>query len=128
MENFICIQNSNSEIIDKILESKGVDISLIPRNPMIRYYDNNDNLIHESNCENDFYAIRLMIDNNNLKGYYFTIETEWWDDSNEYQGSNGAKNYKRYHFNCDDAHNLEASPCELFAFPFDCINAIFSLK
>lgn len=120
-KKFTILVDDNIGIVNALKESKTVDTSLIPYSPMLYYYDNNDNIIHQSNSEIDYYAIKLMIDTNNLKGYYFTVETEWWDDNDEYQGTNGNKNYKKYHFNCDNEHSLDDFPTGLFNFPFECL-------
>lgn len=124
MAKFTILTDTNSDIINALKNSKTVDISLIPKSPMLYFYNNNDELIYKSNNENDYAAIRLMIDNNNLKGYYFTVETEWWDDNDEYQGTTGEKHYQKFYFNYGERHCLKDFPSGLFQLPFECLMAI----
>lgn len=124
----VVVGDDMEDIIRKVRNSHGIDLTLIPRNPMVYYFNNSGQLFHQSDRENDFYAIQLMIAANNLKGYYCKVETEWWDNDDAYQGKNGDKNYKRYCFNVDDSHSMDDKPEDLFQFPYSCISEMIKLK
>lgn len=124
----VVVGDDMGDIIRKVRNSHGIDLKLIPRNPMVYYFNNNGQQFHQSDRENDFYAIQLMIAANNLKGYYCKIETEWWDNDDVYQGKNGDKRYQRYYFNDGDDHCMSDKPNDLFQFPYNCINEMIKLK
>lgn len=127
-EQPIVVGDDMKDLIRKVRNSHGIDLTLIPRNPMVYYFNSYGELFHQSDRENDFYAIQLMIAANNLKGYYCKIETEWWDNDDVYQGNNGDKYYQRYYFNEGDDHCMSDKPSDLFQFPYNCIGEMIKLK
>lgn len=61
----VVVGDDMEDIIRKVRNSHGIDLTLIPRNPMVYYFNNSGQLFHQSDRENDFYAIQLMIAANN---------------------------------------------------------------
>jgi len=81
--------------------------TIVPQNPIISYYNGKDELLYQSNKEQDFYAFQLMAMQRRLKDFYCTIETEWWDENDEFQGPGSVRDYKKFYFNGDGQGAME---------------------
>jgi len=92
--------------------------TLIPVNPVISYYNDKDELLYSSNSENVFCGIRLILVKQNVKGYYCTISTEWYDDNDEYHGTSGKRNYTKFYFNDDDSYAMSDWCAATFKAPY----------